>query len=575
MKFYLGWKKIPAPFIRYSEIFILTLIGTSYLYFVLNPWYGPAVGYEEVIEDGIRLIDFLKTKQTDAFFELTFGDIELPLYTSNAYNGALDFYLLIPFFLLLGKNLFAVRFMMVCFGLLMMLFLYLFLKKYFNRSVAFYTLLLLLFQPCYVLFSKMLFSNATLNLLMIASLYFYSRYSETGNGRHSYILSFLCGLGLWRKLTFVSFLLGLLLLHFFLLRDDKQRPFRNTLKMILSFFLGAWPFFLYNILSGGGTVRTILISLINSNQVHGKLGYNNLSILENIRARVTQFLNFFGGYDFDWVHPLNSPGIRTFFGPVFLLSLAYLLFKSVFKKNWKYRGETVSVLFLFLFIFLAMIYSPTAARVINLYFLIPFPQIIIALFFYDSLHLIRRGAALFPELGRAAFLRALLAPSLLLIYLMPNYRIINWINSPEYQPYWTSSAKEILELGPYIRKHSIDEILVLDKGLIATTFIKLITYSATQPVVFWEEARRDQQLDFALYSPELLEDNFRNYLSSKKEFYLFEYAYQTYHGTEKVYFDAFKKNLSLFPHKVLSREEFRDQKGRLLFTLSKIAISRP
>ncbi|HLD29546.1 MAG TPA: hypothetical protein VJC03_04330, partial [bacterium] len=137
---------------RWTDAGLFLFLAGLFFYFCFTPWHGPAIGYEEIIEDGKRMLEVLKYGSSDAFFSIRISrTLRLPLFTNNPHNGALDSYLLLPFFFVTGKNFFSIRFSAFLFSTATLLFLVLFLKNFLNRQVAVLAALFLVFQPAFVL----------------------------------------------------------------------------------------------------------------------------------------------------------------------------------------------------------------------------------------------------------------------------------------------------------------------------------------------------------------------------------------------------------------------------------------
>ena len=76
-----------------------------------------------------------------------------PLMVTD-YIGALNIYLLLPFFALLGSKVFALRLMPIVFATLTFLLTYLLAQQLFNRRVAVITCLLLAVNPSLIFWSR-------------------------------------------------------------------------------------------------------------------------------------------------------------------------------------------------------------------------------------------------------------------------------------------------------------------------------------------------------------------------------------------------------------------------------------
>lgn len=142
---------------RYKSLFFLLLL--IYLFFVLSNIRAPAVTFEE-FDIPLLSLGFFNRQPDYSFFSIN----SFPLFSMGPYTGALKAYILAPFYFFLGISIESIRLMGVFFGILILLLTYSFTERFFNRQIALLTVLFLITQPVFILYTKTLtFSDALMN----------------------------------------------------------------------------------------------------------------------------------------------------------------------------------------------------------------------------------------------------------------------------------------------------------------------------------------------------------------------------------------------------------------------------
>ncbi|HLD30153.1 MAG TPA: hypothetical protein VJC03_07405, partial [bacterium] len=200
--------------------------------------------------------------------------------------------------------------------------------------------------------------------------------------------------------------------------------------------------------------------------------------------------------------------------------------------------------------------------------LMPFPQILLALF-------ISFACADFKSAGlsrRASYSGAVL---LIMLLLYPQYRMIRWMKDPAgYQPGSVMCSTELLKLEKILKEEQAEQVLVLDCGVIGTTYISFLSRLNAEPVLF-RISDMKKQIFQALPDLEELAGLFRKYREEHTEIYLFRFGETAYDFSpaDRLYYDIFHQVLNEGRHSLLEEEKVRDQTGREIFTLSRIRWS--
>ncbi|MDY7041601.1 MAG: glycosyltransferase family 39 protein, partial [Chloroflexota bacterium] len=214
------------------------------------------------------------------------------------YIGALNAYLTLPFFALLGINVFAIRLMPVLVGVLTLLLTYRLGRELYNPRVGVVAALLLAVQPSFVFWSRqgIFVTNITVPIALACVLYG-ARWWRGGSTRSLYAAAFLCGLGLYAKFLFL-WIVGALVVALVVLNADRwwqalrqrnlspfpwQMTWRQALLAGLCVLLGMAPLILFN-LQTQGTILTL-----TGNATSSYYDNDNLNLPLNLKVRIQRF----------------------------------------------------------------------------------------------------------------------------------------------------------------------------------------------------------------------------------------------------------------------------------------------
>lgn len=304
----------------------------------------------------------------------------------GSYAGRVHAYLMLIFSRIFGVNVFTVRFTSIAVSAITLIFIYFLCRMWFGYRVAVVTVLLSATNLLFVQYSRVGYYREEVFVIFFfwAGFFFLAKYLMLRRPIFLYLSFFLFGLGLSTKFTMLFYIAGLgatlvLLRKGFNLRWDIKR----IVLSLVSFCLGAFQLILYNIISGGESVKFLL----NALRHYTIAGYNNLAYFINLWERVTHLIYLLEGYiserdswgviQSSFIERIAPIFIGLFFVSFFFVFL-YAIFLNKNSANVRYR-----ILFFYIFygiVFLLTPFAPKGLSPGHLLVLLPFPQILIALF---------------------------------------------------------------------------------------------------------------------------------------------------------------------------------------------------
>jgi hypothetical protein len=341
----------------------------------------PGLHYDEAREAGVPAMQLLMGQPVETFRGSgirSTGKV-FPLMVTD-YIGALNVYLLLPFFALLGNTVSALRLMPIAFAALTLLLTYLLARQGFNRRVAAMTFLLLAVNPSFIFWSRQgVFVTSITATIAMAGLLCWLCWYRRGRAPYLYWGAYLFGLGLYAKLLFLWVIVALGA-TFFVLKVSSLRKglglwplprrlgYRQVATALLCFLLGVLPLIIYNVQTKG-TFLTL-----TGNLTFSYYGTFNLAFAENLATRLEQFkvvlnsghLWYLGGIFTNDLYPFLFVGAGLACIPVVL---------------WKARHEWRRVAFPFLmltFIVLASCFTVSALWLTHYAILVPFLPLAVA-----------------------------------------------------------------------------------------------------------------------------------------------------------------------------------------------------
>jgi hypothetical protein len=341
----------------------------------------PGLHYDEAREAGVPAMQLLMGQPVETFrgSGIRITGTVFPLMVTD-YIGALNIYLLLPFFALLGSDVFALRLMPIVFAALTLFLTYLLTQQLFNKRVAVITYLLLAVNPSFIFWSRQgVFVTSITAMIAVASLLCWLRWYREQRTRYLYMATYLFGLGLYAKLLFLWVIVALgatfLVLKISSLRkglrlwvNSGRLAYKQLIIALVCFLLGILPLIIYNVQTKG-TFLTLTGNLTSS-----YYGTYNLAFGENLATRLEQFkvalngghLWYLGGVFTNDFYPFFFVGAGLACIPVVLLRA---------KDEWR------RVAFPFLmpaFIVLASCFTVSALWLTHYAILVPFLPMAIA-----------------------------------------------------------------------------------------------------------------------------------------------------------------------------------------------------
>jgi len=366
-------------------IFISLYLFLELLNITLPGLYGdealPACGSIQIIKK-LAPILFPIVKFFGTYFPLMLG--------SESYHVALESYILLPFFWLFGINVIVLRLVPIFMEVITLVFIYLFLKDFFDKKVGLLAVFLLVINHIFLLETKLGLNSASmLHFAAMGVLLSLWRWYRSKGEKYFYLGIFMLGLGISIRVWFVWFVGGIFLLGLIFYKDIGNKIKKNILKYSLFgaviFCLGIFFFIFYNITSNFSTVRYIIEHFFDT-----KNKINNIEYFGNLISRLRNFGLWLNGSwslleQGGWYNRTPMKDIST--NPVscglFLGSFIYLALNGIFKRSYYSRKRVLFILLLFIMILLQTPLTLSTLGGPHLFILYPLIQIIMALAFVD------------------------------------------------------------------------------------------------------------------------------------------------------------------------------------------------
>lgn len=341
----------------------------------------PGLHYDEAREAGVPAMQLLIEQPVETFrgSGIRIAGRVFPLMVTD-YIGALNIYLLLPFFVLLDNNVFALRLMPIVFAALTLFLTYLLAQRLFSTRGAVITCLLLAVNPSFIFWSRQgVFVTSITATIAMASLLCWLCWYRERRARYLYWGAFLFGLGLYAKLLFLWVIVALGATFFVLKTSSLRKGFRlwaisgrltdgRLVIALFCFLLGIFPLIIYNAQTRG-TFLTLTGNLTST-----YYGVSNLAFAENLATRLEQFKVVLNGG-----HLWYLGGVFTNdFYPLFFIGTGLACILVVF---WKAKCEWRRVAFPFLmlaFMVLASCFTVSDLWLTHYAILVPFLPMAVA-----------------------------------------------------------------------------------------------------------------------------------------------------------------------------------------------------
>jgi hypothetical protein len=474
---------------------------------------------------------------------------------------------MLPFFYLLGVNVFSLRLMTIFFGGLTIILYYLFARDFLNRRAAAITVLLLAVHPSFILWSRQgIYVTSVMTFMAAGSLFCLLRWHRGNKDLrftiydfrfdirdwYLYAGTFLLGLGLSAKFLFLWFIIALVVSYYVLqFASLSSLPDRKTILKILaftmntkqlvlsllSFCLGAGGILWYN-LKTLSTIKTLGRNLITTDR-----GVNNLDFFGNLLTEIKAFLvlikgSWFGFYGGSFANILY-PVILCVSG----VGLVFLLFFS--DKTREYKAKALFLFSMFVLILVQSCFTVSGLGATHLLIMLPLPQLVIALFL----------EALYRALAPKMFASALVV--VVVLALVAQDLRVDFLY---HQALQTSGgigrfSDAIYELAEYLEENHITSPMAVDWGF--KNNIQILTQGAVNPVEIFQYSWNPGD-EFSREVPKYLKDPHNLYLFHAEEFA----SFKRYGAFERIVREA---------NKVIQLERtFYQRDGTLVYYLYRV-----
>ncbi|MDE1976777.1 MAG: glycosyltransferase family 39 protein [Elusimicrobia bacterium] len=414
-----------------------------------------------------------------------------PLFKSG-YHGALQAYLLAPFFLLIKDPFAALRIGEFVFSLAVITTAYLCARRFFNSTAAVFVLLLLLANPSFIYRSRISIAHAgVMAAFYLGALLCLQAWRRSGKNRHLYAAAFLAGAGFCLRLWFYWFYAGLLLAAIIFRREAvkalRRRPMLPQLGgAALFFLLGAALYIIKEALGQG----TELFGFGLAHLHYGDRGTDNFMVLGNLATRFHQFigelygemLSGFPNYPFD--HRWNlMRAAAVSYGVL----LAISIFCLVAQAEDRYRRNAVFFSLLLLGMFLPSGFTLSNLTPEHVFILFPLPQILMG----AAAYLLLENVLTRKRFWKASCLGLALFAAAPVFYIWEFSHMENFLDRTGGTSYYSDANVQMvrwLESRHYLSPKNCDQRL--DFAL------RLLSNERITPVSCWPSQRRRTAAEF-------------------------------------------------------------------------------
>lgn len=458
------------------------------------------------------------------------------------YKGTVHTYLAIPFFLLLGINVFALRLSTVTFAALALLTTYFLAKELYDRRAAAVAFLLLAVNPSFIFWSRQgILWTSVMTLFSTGGLLFLLKWWHKESPTYLYLGALCLGLGMSAKLLFLWFPLALAATWLILRRSFASHLDSAQAAVAIPFLLvGASPLLVYN-LQTGGTAEVLLENLTTS-----YYGTSNLAFFSNLRLRLSQFGALLTGRNFWYLGGIFGNDLYT----VLFLAIAglSLLLTLKTKEDWQKMAFPLLIM-----AFMAVESCITVSDLWPEHYLIllPLPQLAIA-----------AGLSLFVR--RSSLGKPTVAAAVLMVTLLVAGDL--WVDWSYHQALTRSGgygahSDAIYKLAEYLEKQKVSSPLAMDWGI--KTTVQFLTLGCVNPAeLFGYEGLADADAAF--------EERLAPFLEDPDSFFIFHSREATaYQGRR----EAFKELVAEMEKTARVEKIFYDRSSKPVFELVRIEDS--
>ncbi len=519
----------------------------------------PGLHYDEAREAGVPAMQLVMGQPVETFrgSGIRIMGRVFPLMVTD-YIGALNVYLLLPFFVLLGSSVFALRLMPVVFAALTLLLTCFLAQQLFNRRVGVIVCLLLAVNPSFIFWSRQgVFVTSITATIAVASLLCWLRWYQKRRDRYLYLGAYLFGLGLYAKLLFLWVIVALGATFFVLRASDLRKGlhlwttsrsvYRRLSVALLCFLLGIFPLIIYN-LQTRGTFLTLTENLSST-----YYGTSNLAFADNLATRLEQLkvvlnsghLWYLGGVFTNDLYPFFFVGAGLACVPLVLL---------------KARHEWRRVAFPFLmlaFMVLASCFTVSALWFTHYAILVPFLPMAIA----GALDLLVRYLVPSGNRQGGSYIRRhipeLVMAVVVAVLAVSDLRVdLNYHQALARSGGYAAHSDASYELARYLQERGVASPLAMDWGIDAP--VQFLTSGAVNPIEIF---------GYEWETNEVFEESLGRFLAECDHLYIFHSPGETvYHRRQT--FDRLVVEMG----KVSQVEKvILDRSGKSIFVLVRVS----
>lgn len=218
---------------------------------------------------------------------------EITFSSGVPWQGPMIIYIISPSIYLFSNNLLAFRIPIVILSILTMILFYLYVKDVYGIHVSILSLFIFTIIPLFIILSNNAVEYSPVLFFILFAIYLFHKYQKTNNNKFIYLFSFVSGLGIITRLTFLFFLFSFLL-TLKINPDINHKKKRNKInfKMLLICFLffiiGIYPMLHYNIFNDFPTAKYVLRNFPKT-----EFNVNIINVGTNIFKGFKMFFIFF------------------------------------------------------------------------------------------------------------------------------------------------------------------------------------------------------------------------------------------------------------------------------------------
>lgn len=437
----------------------------------------PGLYYDEAA-DAAPAMQVLLGQKIDRGSSLELFGRDLPVMVMD-YVGAVNSYALLPFFAVLGINVFSIRLMTILGGAATIVLTFLLTRRLFDWKAASAASLVLAVQPSFVFFSRQgIYVTSLLSVFATASLWLLLRWWHGQGVTNLLGAAFLLGLGLSAKLLFLWFIGALAFLFLVLLLLKKSPSVKGYAWQLMlavpPFVLGVGMLILHNVRTSA-TLNVLLKNLARTDY-----GVENAALLPNLLTRLDSFRVLLDGGFFWFFGDIFHAWLYL---PIFLASAAVVLVLAFLRKlPWPLA---ILLLGLTSLVLVESIFTVSGIWPTHLYTLLPVVAIIIGL----------AATRAFDMRGRIRMAAVVLSLGVLAILVGQSL----YVDVRYHQTLSTTGGRRahsdaIYRLASYLDSQNQRAMLAMDWGI--TTSVQVLTVSRVLPKEVFGYGPEPSQLFF-------------------------------------------------------------------------------